>query len=135
RKLHARRPVRRAPAVATQYPPTTSRYESWPDLSALRLPGDTAAHLRHRVIKGARRLNTLRSHEDHSLGPATSLRCCFTHPCLEKPLRLQTVQGCIKRAYGAAAFSCGLNLLPDRCAVCVLAQSHGCGEQQILELA
>ncbi len=87
------------------------------DLGPVRLPGDIAAHSRHRVVEGGRRLNTLRRHADHSLGPSTPLRRRIAHPCLEEAFRLQTIEGSIKCAYGAAALGCGLNLLPDRRAV------------------
>jgi hypothetical protein len=71
----------------------------------------------------------------HSLRPAASLWRGVSHPGFEKSLRLQPIQGCIKGSYGATTSCCCFDLSPYRGAVSLFAQSNGCSEKQVLELA
>ena len=66
---------------------------------------------------------------------ATALRRGIPHPCLDKALRLQTIEGRIQRSERAPPAGCLLDRLPNRNTVGIFAQTRCGGEHQILELS
>lgn len=97
-------------------------------------PGNATTCARDGVVEFLGGFDPFGCDPDHSFRTPAPLRRGFTHPCFQKALGLEPVNGGVQRANGAI-LSAGRNFFANRGAVRVFAEAKSGGDKKIFELA